>query len=321
MRRAAAPASKLWNPCGKASRPTSGPTANSSPPGWPCGLIMAASSGATTSRPSCASWGLPAARPSCGNQRGTAALSASSVPLKNSSSGWSTSARSRSCARPCSPSGSATTASGSSLVMATAPQRPSGRRSPGRSPHDYHQPSVHKIRGSTIDANTIRRDALKNAICEKLGMPLLRIDAGFFRRIPRFSILGWLTELWFMNEDFERQQRDGIIAADEILHYSFLLAAIRDGKLVPSEYDPFRSSRIRLINWLEKGLCGMQEQLHGQDPKGYWVALTVVPLPTGGAIIGQGRCRSYTFPPISPLELAHELSVLDAAATDLCAGL
>ncbi len=33
--------------------------------------------------------------------------------------------------------------------MATAPQRPSGRRSPGRSPHDYHQPSVHKIRGST----------------------------------------------------------------------------------------------------------------------------------------------------------------------------
>lgn len=40
------------------------------------------------------------------------------------------------------------------------------------------------------DARVIVRDTLKNSICNKLGMPLLRIDAGYLRRDGRFTLLG-----------------------------------------------------------------------------------------------------------------------------------
>jgi hypothetical protein len=164
-----------------------------------------------------------------------------------------------------------------------------------------------------VDPATIARDALKNAICERLGLPLLRIDSSFFRRVEQFSILGWIVEVYFLNRAFEEAQERGEIDPWEIFHYSFVFDWNEQGKLIQA-FDPFIRSRARLQRWREKGLCSYPpEGLRGTDPRAYEVSLAIVSLPDGEHVLGIGRCKSFIFPPVNSLELAEELAVLDAA--------
>src|SRR5262249_27744065 len=89
------------------------------------------------------------------------------------------------------------------------------------------------------DLDTIHRDLSKNHICQKLGMPFLRIDAGYLRRIGRFTLVGWLTELWFMYEEFLRVQAKGDIDPYEVFNYAaFFCLAHREGdKLIELKLD------------------------------------------------------------------------------------
>lgn len=167
------------------------------------------------------------------------------------------------------------------------------------------------------DPVTIARDALKNSVAEKLDLSLLRIDDAFFRRVERFSILGWLTSVWFMNDDFARQQEAGSISPDEVFHYGFVLAEFQNGKPVSFPLDPFIRSRASLQRWQQQGSCRQRfpsRPLAVRDPKGYAVDVRIVDLPEGRVIIGVGRCRIFNFGAVHAFELAEELAVYDAAA-------
>jgi Protein of unknown function (DUF2726) len=69
------------------------------------------------------------------------------------------------------------------------------------------------------DPKTIERDKKKNEICQKLNMPLIRFDSQYLKQIGSFSLIGWLTELWFIYEDFVEAQKKGIISFDEPFLY------------------------------------------------------------------------------------------------------
>jgi hypothetical protein len=43
------------------------------------------------------------------------------------------------------------------------------------------------------------------------------------------------------------------------------------------------------------------------------MAVALLEVPGRGIVLGLARCRSFTFPPMSSYELAHELAVIDAA--------
>lgn len=45
------------------------------------------------------------------------------------------------------------------------------------------------------DPQAIYRDKLKNMLCVKLGMPLIRINAEFLRKVRTSSVIGWLIDL------------------------------------------------------------------------------------------------------------------------------
>lgn len=191
-----------------------------------------------------------------------------------------------------------------------------------------------------VDPVTIRRDAMKEAICERLDLPLLRVDRMFLRSIGRFVLLGWLAEVWFLNEAFDREQVTGRVPYDEVFCYSFILgmAYRSEGELVsidnlePSEqlrvmqehegrlivtqpYDPFMPSRAYVSRAFRSGLCRepMPEELEATDPAGFQVCVAVLQLDDHRYVIGHSRVRSFRFAPISPYELALELSVVDAA--------
>jgi hypothetical protein len=195
-------------------------------------------------------------------------------------------------------------------------------------------------RGHETDPDTIRRDALKNSICDKLGFPLLRIGDEFFRKIGRFTLLGWLAEVWFLDQAFTQAQERGEVPYDEVFDYSMILGfAFRDqGRLVHIDdleseeqvrllqkhmermvitrpYDPFIPSRAYIQRAYDTGACRRlsPEELHGTDPSGYSIAVAILPVSDDRYIIGHARVRSFRFPPVGPFELAGELAVVDAA--------
>jgi hypothetical protein len=66
------------------------------------------------------------------------------------------------------------------------------------------------------DSKQSRRDALKDAICERFDFPILRIN---YRYLPekyrKMDLLSWFVEVWFSNRAFMEAQEKGQIPWDE----------------------------------------------------------------------------------------------------------
>ncbi len=150
--------------------------------------------------------------------------------------------------------------------------------------------------GHASDVAAIMNDNLKDAICEKLGMPLLRIDSGYLRRVGRFTLVGWLAEVWFLSEDFYAAQERGEVPFDEPFCWFAILGDFdfEKKRFMPSPYDPFVPSRGRIHRWYDKKLCSSrQESLVGLDPTGYYVAVSYVIAANGDVITGIARCKNF----------------------------
>jgi len=62
----------------------------------------------------------------------------------------------------------------------------------------------------------IQRDKLKNQLCERFDLPLLRITSNFLQKKYRnMDVLTWLVEVWFLQEGFYDAQSKGQIPPDE----------------------------------------------------------------------------------------------------------
>jgi hypothetical protein len=163
------------------------------------------------------------------------------------------------------------------------------------------------------DPDTMRRDAMKNMICERLCLPLLRVDAGYLRSVGRFTLIGWLVELWFIYAQFSAMQDRGDIPYDEPFMYFSLFESTPDGRF-RSSYGLSDDARVAIWYAWAQGTCvqpGPEELSTWGDEDGYSVAHAILPLTAGGMLVGSARCRSFRFPPVSPRELAGELAMVD----------
>jgi hypothetical protein len=154
---------------------------------------------------------------------------------------------------------------------------------------------------------------MKDVICERLCLPLLRVDAGYLQAVGRFILVGWLVELWFLYEEFCAMQGRGEIPYDEPFLYFSVFEPTPDGRLGPS-YG--LSDHARYATWQARvqGICTQHvpEELSTRtEEDGYSVAHAILPLTAGGTLVGSARCRSFRFPPVSPRELAGELAMVD----------
>jgi hypothetical protein len=74
-----------------------------------------------------------------------------------------------------------------------------------------------------------RNDHLKDSLCEKLGLPLLRINSNHLtRRFRRMAPLDWLVETWFLSRGFDEAQSAGHIPAEEGFDPSSLIITPAD---------------------------------------------------------------------------------------------
>jgi hypothetical protein len=73
-----------------------------------------------------------------------------------------------------------------------------------------------------------RRDVMKNELCDRFRLPLLRINANYLNREYRgFDLLTYFVEVWFLNVAFEEAQENGQIPWDEGFDPNLIIS---DGK-------------------------------------------------------------------------------------------
>lgn len=157
------------------------------------------------------------------------------------------------------------------------------------------------------DPATIERDKKKNAICQKLGMPLLRIDSQYLRRIGNFSLIGWLTELWFIYEGWVEAQEKGLVPYDEPFLYFLVLG-----------YDPFAASRIFIqrVSEEKRVLDPAPKVATAISNQGYTRAIACVRVTEEITVLGHARCLFFmtcSIPSVGAHSLAEELAIVDAA--------
>ena len=105
------------------------------------------------------------------------------------------------------------------------------------------------------DFDAIRRDRLKNSICDKLEMPLLRINSSFLWRAGNYSVLGWLIELAYIFEGYMEAEARGELPFDFDWYYGTLLPYRIDvDRTWRKDPDPFSVGQRTIIQSFDKGI-------------------------------------------------------------------
>ena len=164
------------------------------------------------------------------------------------------------------------------------------------------------------DPDLIRRDKMKQAVCEQFDFPLLRIDSEFLRQYRSFTLLSWLTELWFLHEAWYEAQRRGEVPLDEpFIYFGFM--KLREGGGIEYPFDLAQPTHLLIIRSYDEGyVAGVCPEYISREPEvgdTRSTAYAVLPLPKNRYIIGRASCRLFHFPPIGPATLVMDLSTVD----------
>ncbi len=149
-----------------------------------------------------------------------------------------------------------------------------------------------------------RKDAMKNDICERLGLPLLRVKAKYLdEQNETISLLAWLIDIWFIFHTFLEAQSEGYIPIDEPFGY------------VHSSFDYFKRYRSQLWASYHNGklISPPEAYVHTFDPAvGEHVARYFLQMSDGSFLVGEAACKPNGLYPISSGELAPELAMVEA---------
>jgi Protein of unknown function (DUF2726) len=183
----------------------------------------------------------------------------------------------------------------------------------------------------TTDRATIERDRLKESLCRRFALPLLRVDADHLRTSGRFTLLGWLVDLWFLYEAWCRAQEGGSVPWDESFFIPGFMEPSPGGGVRPI-FDLGHQALLllgqahrmgltperlpELIQW--PWLPGTQPTREDGRPlsvdDGHLRAYVLLRMTAGGVLVGHGRCRATGFVPGADRELAEGLALADLAA-------
>ncbi len=96
------------------------------------------------------------------------------------------------------------------------------------------------------DPTTMGRDRMKSEICARLGLPLVRIGSEYLQRERRFTLIGYLVEVWSLERAFASAQESGMIPCDEPFMPQMIIADSVQGE---SDF-PTGSNDQRGYRWL-----------------------------------------------------------------------
>jgi hypothetical protein len=173
---------------------------------------------------------------------------------------------------------------------------------------------------------TIRLDRMKAEICSRFELPLVRIGSEYLQRHRRFTLIGYLVEMWSFERGFSEAQAKGLIPEDEPFMPEMVVAEIADpveATRVDFPYWLDRPARLRMVEAERVGrvVSRTPEELvtpwpaFGESDDAELVkAWAVLALRPSGYIIGHAVLRNHPVfvPGVSPRSLASSVAVADA---------
>lgn len=166
-----------------------------------------------------------------------------------------------------------------------------------------------------LDEATIRRDRLKNIICEQLDFPLLRIDDGAFEPLPDFAfVLEWVLEFYFRGEELDKFQESGGCPPDEFLDPA-LTIELKAGR-IRYPLDPALHMRAEIQRLDQQGRIEdyLPVELSWTDERtgtaNLVLFLEVERVGTvSGMVAAHARCRAFRFPHLGPHRLLEQVGI------------
>jgi Protein of unknown function (DUF2726) len=169
-------------------------------------------------------------------------------------------------------------------------------------PHHKHDPVASK------------RDDLKDRICTKLGMPILRIDSDHLAMtVGRFDLLPYLIDMWFMGEAFYAAQKDGLVPYDEDFD-PYSIIGLKDGR-VRRTFHPSEDA-VELFHSLHKrGITRpmIPVILNGHDKHGAYDVCMALTYVRGGVLYSYGCISEINFAYTSTSQLAEDIALISLA--------
>jgi len=179
------------------------------------------------------------------------------------------------------------------------------------------------------EPKTIHRDRLKAQICDRFAFPLIRIGSEYLRRERRFTLIGYLVEVWHLEQVFYEAQQRGQIPWDEpfdpLLVVSDSIPDVMEGEHLEPDFPYWleRPARLRFVAAHGKGLVLSRtpEEIvtpwpaYGEPDKAEFIeAWGVLELRSGAYVMGQAMLRNVKVfvPGVSARRLAADVAVADA---------
>lgn len=168
-----------------------------------------------------------------------------------------------------------------------------------------------------IDKLAMANDAKKNSICKRFNLPLLRITTDFVMRpVGQYTLLGWLAELWFVEQAFKEAQNRGEIDPFEPFNYFSVVSRTESypgQEILSFPYDLSRPHRLFLKHLYDQGKCkDYIPSIHSTFAQGAYVrSLALLRVTDRLVITAQAGCRAFDFSPVMPWELCEELAIID----------
>lgn len=161
------------------------------------------------------------------------------------------------------------------------------------------------------DPKTMRRDQIKNHLCRRLGLSLLRIDSTWLYQIRRFTVLGWLIEVRKTYEEYVDAQGNRFPFGEDF-YYPFIVTFDDSGNIVDQPLDLTLPARRYMHNANVRGVTKklLNETVRGEDERGYTIVHSILPLTAGGYIVATVRTWTFNFPPVTPHELAEDVATV-----------
>lgn len=160
---------------------------------------------------------------------------------------------------------------------------------------------------------TRERDNLKNYLCARANLPLLRITSDFARQVGRWSVLSYLTEAFYLSESFHKAQKRGDIPHDETFDIGNVFA-FDEGHLTLDTLDG--NARLAL---LQHGLAARIPATHpdlfctelpeeGSIQAHAWMAIA-----PDRFLISKVTVRDFRFSGITSVEFVEQLARVEIA--------
>jgi hypothetical protein len=150
------------------------------------------------------------------------------------------------------------------------------------------------------------RDHLKDEVCRKLGLHLLRINANSLAQVGPYTTVGWLCEMWFQARAFCYARDRGEIDPDTpLVSCGFIedKCLCLNAQAYPVFNQAFSDGHTET--------CFPDEGWGWRKGDRYARAYSVLRLTHGGAIVGAGSCMAFDFPPTSPSIVARLVASAD----------